>query len=1357
MSSRSRGGLGQWCPDCGATLRVGAPYCDACGLSFSAQVAFDLAHANGAIHHIREERERARRAIELMDQREEEWLERRDVLRLSAPRVHAAQAAPPPPPVPGTAASAAPPAPDHVAGVAVPGASVPEVTVPAASAPGASAPAASVPEVTVPAASVAEPWAAPTATAQEVHAQEVPALHAPAPGPAHKPARRLSAAALLGVSGASLVILAAIVFVAASWDSFVPVVRAGFLILFAGFFAWLGLRATRHEFPTIGGSLGVVAVGFVGVAQIAWRMDESGVKPYTLALVFFAVAAAGVALDRTRLRAVGATAAVAVPLAVLSLGIEFAGHADSEEVAASRFVIITSLAGLAFLWLKRLWSTPLHRGIVTWSGASAAILAAIPVIGLPYAIDDAGALAGVAMVTGIAALTGLALWRPIVGAGPLTGVVVITSVTLVNQVIDWGWGTDLVLAVLIVLAVGLLSFGNRQWRIAGLAGLGLPLLWLAVMCTLTGAAPIPGALFGEDSISGTGYVVANLGVADSLAYAGVILVLASAAGLMRTWRLPAGPEKVRVATGVWLSAAALIVAGFSAYDIGEATHWLNAPGIVAAGIAVWFVWRVWGASQRRTMEVTAVVVAALVAVTGPLRAANLDSGLSRADSAAWVISVAIAATGLAYASRRVAPAAFIASLSSTMLVGALVWRASASVGLTVVAAAAVASGIVGVVKPAASRATNPTSITAPTAITAPISFALLGALPAVVLGALFAAYGAVIGTVWTVAPAGDWELSVTWAEPSAAVIVVLAGLLFARAFRGRVEEALSHAFVTIGLILLIPHTSGFVATAVPEAEHPWLPVVVLLVTLAVWPATVMKPLRASRVPVAIAGVAATSLVTLTWLGRMAVDGAEWRIIVSLAVVALAGIALAFRWPAYTLAPAIATASLIAPAALAQVDPWAAGISAAAGTAILTWSGRLAARRGAAAHGRWIAGTVLAGVITAAAAVTSLGLTGVAWAESRPSGDVAWRGWALAAIVLGVVASLAWPRVRRQSAAILIGTAVVAAGLVPAPVGWVVLALIAVFAAEAGARWAGRAGLHRLHGVWAIIAAAVWMPWRPGPAAIVEAFSVVVFVWTAVRSRQHTGTRAACAIAAPLAAVLAAVHALVFLGAGYGPSALGGAVIGFTVAIALLAGKVLGSEGTAWVLGAVTVVMPVATMDLLAGGLLVLVASAAWYALFAFSGVPRARVTAFWLLSPAAALLLAAVGATALEAYVAVPGATVLGLGLLRMRRDATIRTYAALAPGLGLILIPSYIAMVLDPQVLIRPLALAFSAAVLGLIGVGRQWFAPLLATAVTAVVLATSQVMVEDALVPRWVSFGFIGAVLLVLGFTAERIRTMR
>lgn len=69
----------------------------------------------------------------------------------------------------------------------------------------------------------------------------------------------------------------------------------------------------------------------------------------------------------------------------------------------------------------------------------------------------------------------------------------------------------------------------------------------------------------------------------------------------------------------------------------------------------------------------------------------------------------------------------------------------------------------------------------------------------------------------------------------------------------------------------------------------------------------------------------------------------------------------------------------------------------------------------------------------------------------------------------------------------------------------------------------------------------------------------------------------------------------------------------------------------------------------------------------------------------------------------------------------------------------------------------AFAALALAIIGVARRWFAPLLATALTAVLLAVGQIVVHDALVPKWVAFALVGGVILALGLVAERISKMR
>ncbi len=188
----------------------------------------------------------------------------------------------------------------------------------------------------------------------------------------------------------------------------------------------------------------------------------------------------------------------------------------------------------------------------------------------------------------------------------------------------------------------------------------------------------------------------------------------------------------------------------------------------------------------------------------------------------------------------------------------------------------------------------------------------------------------------------------------------------------------------------------------------------------------------------------------------------------------------------------------------------------------------------------------------------------------------------------------------------------------------------------------------------------------------------------------------------------------------------------------------------------TVLGALATSDAALAGTVILLACATWYGLSVL-GVPWARWVALGGLSAAAVLLLGSVGVETWEAYTAVPAVTLVGLGLWWMRKDPAKRTYEALAPGLAVALMPSYMALFAEPQTLLRPLALVFGALALAIIGVARRWFAPLLATALTAVILAVGQIVVHDALVPKWVAFAFVGGVILALGLVAERISKMR
>ncbi len=90
-------------------------------------------------------------------------------------------------------------------------------------------------------------------------------------------------------------------------------------------------------------------------------------------------------------------------------------------------------------------------------------------------------------------------------------------------------------------------------------------------------------------------------------------------------------------------------------------------------------------------------------------------------------------------------------------------------------------------------------------------------------------------------------------------------------------------------------------------------------------------------------------------------------------------------------------------------------------------------------------------------------------------------------------------------------------------------------------------------------------------------------------------------------------------------------------------------------------------------------------------------------------------------------------------------------------LVPSYVAMIVRPEEAVRPLALVGAAVILAAVGVALQWFAPLLATAITTVFVAVSPLAVADSLAPVWANVAVIGAVLFGLAILAERIKRMR
>ncbi|MGN6574146.1 MAG: SCO7613 C-terminal domain-containing membrane protein [Nocardioides sp.] len=123
-----------------------------------------------------------------------------------------------------------------------------------------------------------------------------------------------------------------------------------------------------------------------------------------------------------------------------------------------------------------------------------------------------------------------------------------------------------------------------------------------------------------------------------------------------------------------------------------------------------------------------------------------------------------------------------------------------------------------------------------------------------------------------------------------------------------------------------------------------------------------------------------------------------------------------------------------------------------------------------------------------------------------------------------------------------------------------------------------------------------------------------------------------------------------------------------------------------------------------------------------------------------------------EPYTLPSAVVLLAVGLVYLRRHYAAATITALAPGLGLALVPSLLWVLADPAGL---RALLLGLACLGLLvgGLRLRWTAPVVAGAVVGgiEVVRLAAPYIGDA-VPRWVLIGAAGALLILLGVTWER-----
>ncbi len=126
---------------------------------------------------------------------------------------------------------------------------------------------------------------------------------------------------------------------------------------------------------------------------------------------------------------------------------------------------------------------------------------------------------------------------------------------------------------------------------------------------------------------------------------------------------------------------------------------------------------------------------------------------------------------------------------------------------------------------------------------------------------------------------------------------------------------------------------------------------------------------------------------------------------------------------------------------------------------------------------------------------------------------------------------------------------------------------------------------------------------------------------------------------------------------------------------------------------------------------------------------------------------------AVEAYSLPLAALALGAGITRHVRRPGAPSWTTVGPGLSAGLLPSAVASVPDTG-LTRPLLTLLGAVVVTAVGVWLREQAPVVTGVVASVIVAVAQLGPYAVAMPRWVSLGLAGALLLAMGFRYEQRR---
>jgi hypothetical protein len=510
---------------------------------------------------------------------------------------------------------------------------------------------------------------------------------------------------------------------------------------------------------------------------------------------------------------------------------------------------------------------------------------------------------------------------------------------------------------------------------------------------------------------------------------------------------------------------------------------------------------------------------------------------------------------------------------------------------------------------------------------------------------------------------------------------------------------------------------------------------------------------ATGTPVADALVAGAAGALLAAGGTLlAAVWASWALLAAVAVLGAAAVAVGRGLPApLRRGTALAAGATLAVGVVGLLDPLLRALEAP-----LAWAGNpwaAAGLRDGAAERLPVPGGRVDGV--GAAIVALLAAAGAAALAAAPRPGPRLLAPRLAAVVVaaagvGIVAALplaaGWPL---WAALLTAGAAAVAAaaGAVLADRGALPAAAPAAVAAGCGAVlvalaacWAlaTEAGTLAFLGVLApaaaVAVAAARSPWLRGGMAAVGA---VALLGEAAAAVLHTGGDAAAAGVATAVTGGALLVAGVRWrrgtadGAVLEPIGLGGQVLGV-----LLAGP-----DDRWLAVALSAAVPAL---LLAG------VRRPWRAEhqparggYLWTGAATA-LAATWA-------WLAAAHVSLLEAYTLPAAALALAAGVAARRGRPRPSSWPTLGPGLAVALLPSLEAAV-DPGGGARPLLLTVAALLVVLAGAHARLQAPLVLGGGTLLVLGVDAAVPVAAQLPRWVTIGAAGLLLLWLGATSER-----